>query len=430
MKAEKHLQYCLYQIEEKLNWGKSSVWKEPEFLQLSKLISKETEISISPQTLKRLYGKIKYKDYYNPQRATKDALVKFLGFNNWTEFTKHYEDTVASEEQREKWPFWKRKSYRIALLVLSVAAVLMLLILYVGKFNPNMETEQNIPFSFDTTDSVGSVPYTVSVSYNIKQIHSDSIYVDFDFKHPITGPELVKLDKQRSLYNYTYQIPGYYHISLYRNDRELTVKNILATSHDWDSYLFNEGKQVIWLDNKIKASKTSGYLYYSPQDLVENGFDINAVFYVDHRIFKDFEIDGDNFEMKVRFKNSEKTGGITCYDFVTTLFCEKNFIYFKLMERGCSGYSGIKVGKTELNGVDENLSSFTFNTERWNNLYIVVKEKKVQVFVNNELIFSNSYQGSNGKILGIEQMFKGIGMLDYVRLKDLGTQQEFFDDFE
>lgn len=200
MKDDKHLQYCLQRIEEKLNWGKSSSWKEPDFLQLSEIISKETEISISPQTLKRLYGKIKYKDYYNPQRATKDALVKFLGFDDWTAFIKLSKDKIDSEEQRRKLTFGKRKTYRITLLVISIVVPVLLLIAYTVKFKFSKDHKQTASFSFDTTDSVAFVPYTVSIKYNIKQISSDSVYVDFDFKHAITGPAIVKLDKQRYLY--------------------------------------------------------------------------------------------------------------------------------------------------------------------------------------------------------------------------------------
>ncbi len=428
MKDQKNLQYCLQEVEKKLNWGESSSWREPEFLQLSEIIYNKTQISISPQTLKRLYGKIKYNEYYNPQRATKDALAKFIGFADWIDFKTHFNEEKNYIVQQKKPYLWKRKSFKGILIVL-MAVFSILIISKISKVN---FTEENKPmsFSFDIADSIAYVPYTVSVKYNIKKFPSDSNYLDFDFTHPITGPEIKKLDKQQSLNNFTYQIPGYYHVSLESDGRKLAYKNILAMSESWDSYFFPEAEPRLWLDNKIQPIDREGYLYYSPEYLNKNGFDIKSVFFVNHQLFKKFKIDGDHFEMKVRFKNSKETGGITCFDFLSNLYSEKNLSYFRLMESGCSGYSGIKVGDTEVTGIKENLSSITFNKENWNILHVIVENNTVVIFINDQMIFSGNYQGSNGKIVGLEYRFKGTGIIDYIRLKDLGTNQEFFDDFD
>ena len=433
MKAHKYLQICLQEIEQKLNWGNPSTWVESNFITLNELISKETEISISPHTLKRLYGKIKYKQHYNPQRATKEALVKFLGFTDWNEFTSYCDDKYDVDTENvvkaEKPRLWKSKGLKIGLL--ASAALLFLLVLTQGtRIKKSSQEKKNDPsFSFSSSDSSGMVPYTISINYDITKLPYDSVFVNFGAVHPVTGPDIKKLDKQRSLFNFTYQIPGYYHMSLSSEGHKLANKNVLATSEDWDSYFYSELKQELWLDNQIRSPRENGALYYSRQSLSQEGYDTNSVYYLDHRIFKNFGIDGDNFEMNLRFKNSKETGGITCYDFVLTLFCKNDYSNFKLMETGCSSYSGLKVGELDLNGMDEDLSSLTFDPKRWNDLYVIVKEQMVQVFVNEELVFSEAYQGTNGNIIGIEQLFKGSGVLDYVHLKDLGTKEEFFDDF-
>ncbi|SDE72328.1 hypothetical protein SAMN05421636_1079 [Pricia antarctica] len=430
MKDAERLKYCLNQIERKLNWDKSVFWKEPEFVQLAEIISKASDISISPHTLKRLFGKIKYKAYYNPQRATKNALAKYLGFSDWMGFVDHYNEKIDRENVPPKISFWKSKLFKAGLLLVSGILISFVFMQWFIAADPREGQDETLPFTFDLTDSIGPVPYTVSVNYNIEKFPNDSTYVNFDFTHPLFGPQIIKLDQERSLHNYTYQIPGYYQVTLQDNRHSLSTRNVLATSDDWESYLYYEDKQGLWLDNKIKPSEKSGYLYYNPETLVENGFDVNAVYYTIHRFFREFEIDGDNFEMKVRFKNSKETGGITCYDFVTRLYGKNNLVYLNLMETGCSGYSGIKIGDTEITGDQENLSAFTFNDESWNVLNVVVKNQKVRFSLNGKLIYTGAYQGSNGKIVGIEHVFKGTGMLDYIRLKDFGTQVEFFDDFE
>ncbi|SFF97086.1 MULTISPECIES: hypothetical protein [Salegentibacter] len=428
MNDHKYIQFCLSQIEKKLGWGKSDSWKESEFIGLSEIIFKETEISISPHTLKRLYGKIKYKEHYNPQRATKDALAKFTGHTNWIAFINYYDRENGSEPG--KIYFWKNKKIKIGLLISLGLMMLLFLPQWTGVMNAFVKNEQKSSYSFNTIDTIASVPYTVSVNYSIANMASDSVYLDFDFDHPITGPEIKKLDKQRSLYNYTYQIPGYYHIKLTSENRILSGQNVLVTSEDWLSYYYPENRQILWLNNQINNINNDGYLYQSPENLMNNGFDITSVYYVDNQLFKDFGIDGDNFEMELRFKNSGETGGISCYDFVLTLLCEKDFSHFKLMEKGCSSYSGIKVGELDLNGVDQDLSSLTFDPKCWIDLNVVVKAQTVNIIINDELVLSKPYKGSNGNIVGIEQLFKGTGFLDYIRITDLGTQNSFSDDFD
>ncbi|WP_417359571.1 hypothetical protein [Galbibacter sp.] len=430
MKGQKRLQYCLNQIELKLDWGKSQSWKEADFLTLSELIYQETEISISPHTLKRLFGKIKYKEHYNPQRATKDALAKFIGFKDWLALTIDYNEKFHSEAEEIPTPKWKRKTVVIGLVIL--VGIISILPLTQGTHAMSDINENDLKDSifFNTTDTIGTVPYTVAVNYNIKNLKTDSVWLDFNFNHPITGPEIKNLDKQRSLFNYTYQIPGYYKITLTGLGQQLATENVLATSKDWFSYYYPENNQISWLNNQIRVPREKGYLYYTLESLAKEGLDINSVYYVNHRLFKNFEIDGDNFEMKVRFKNSKDIGGITCYDFFLSLFCENDFTEIKLMEKGCSSYSGIKVGELVLNGVDEDLSSLTFDSEQWNILRMIIKDQKVQVFINEELVFSDAYKGTNGNIVGIEQLFKGTGILDYIHLKDLKTEKEFFDDFD
>jgi hypothetical protein len=79
---------CLQKIEEKVDWKPSEQWTDYDFKLLKKQIHSCSGISISTHTLKRLFGKIKYKSDYTPQHATKDALAQFIGYNSWEDFPK------------------------------------------------------------------------------------------------------------------------------------------------------------------------------------------------------------------------------------------------------------------------------------------------------------------------------------------------------
>lgn len=420
------LEKCLREIEEKLNWSEAATWKEPDFLKLAALISAESNISISPHTLKRLFGKIDYSKTYNPQKATKDALAKFLGYVDWDDYCTA---PLPDNENHEAVDFKVDKiagSQKKWIILIGAFFVLLLMI----WFTSNKKEASTDDFAFHLKDSIGSVPFTAAVNYDIQNLTLDSILIDYDFVHPKQGAQFVIPKKDHFINNFTYQIPGYYKIQLQGDGSLLSSKNVLVTSDNWDSYLLYEnGLNNFWLDNVIKSFSLVENQYMSPEQLHELGWDINKVFYVRHRLFKNFNIDGDNFILETRFKNTEDTGGISCYDFTLNLICSNSRNYFTLMEEGCSRYSGLKIGEKVLKGVDEDLSRFKLNHRDWNDLQVKVIDKDVEVFLNNELIYQGSYTMNNGKLLGIEAVFKGAGIWDFIRIKDLGTNVKFTDDF-
>ena len=78
-----YLKTCKALIEKKLSWSDSTTWKQRDFLNLISLIEKESGISLSLSTIKRLWS----KDYgRTPQKSTLDALAVFIGFKDWLDF--------------------------------------------------------------------------------------------------------------------------------------------------------------------------------------------------------------------------------------------------------------------------------------------------------------------------------------------------------
>ena len=438
----KLLKYCLNEIERKLGWKKSVLWKDPDFLRLSKLIVEKTQIAISPHTLKRLFGKIKYKDSYNPQAATKDALSIFLGFANWDEFVKASDPKTKIEVETAPSFDSKKGILKKGLILIFVFLLIFVSFLFFSEEYTLEIEKETTPFKLILKDSIGVVPYTINLNYEAEQLPSDSTFIDFNFKQPIKGFLNVKVAKKRFEYNFTYQIPGYFPVDLKSNGDILSTKKVLALSKGWDSYFTYEGNDSrFWLDNKIKPTDTNSYLYYSPEYLKDQGFDIKPVYRITHRLFKEFEIDGDNFELNTRFKSSEALGGITCYDFIVNIICANDYFknnninvninkpHIRLMEFGCSMYSGLAIGETSLDGKTDDLTTFVFKPGEWNTLSILIKKKNVEIIVNDDVIYTGTYDKPNGKIVGIENTFKGTGMLDYIKIKDLNTDQVFIDDF-
>lgn len=85
MDEKYYIHLCIKKISQKLNWKEISLWTDSDYKNLGELISDETKIAISTHTLKRLFGKLPYKEEYHPQLASKNALAKFVGYRDWND---------------------------------------------------------------------------------------------------------------------------------------------------------------------------------------------------------------------------------------------------------------------------------------------------------------------------------------------------------
>ena len=69
----------LKRVEVVLNKGDYKEWKNRDFQELSFQIKRDTDILISTGTLKRIFGKVKTGENYNPQLTTIEALILYIG---------------------------------------------------------------------------------------------------------------------------------------------------------------------------------------------------------------------------------------------------------------------------------------------------------------------------------------------------------------
>ncbi|HEY1056610.1 MAG TPA: hypothetical protein VGE24_15795, partial [Emticicia sp.] len=80
--------HCKKLIEEKLGWGNSEKWTNQDFEDLSQRIFEATAITLSPTTLKRIWGKVKYDSA--PTVTTLNTLAQFIGFEHWRAFRQNH----------------------------------------------------------------------------------------------------------------------------------------------------------------------------------------------------------------------------------------------------------------------------------------------------------------------------------------------------
>ena len=72
-----------------LNLGSPHEWDQGQFKKISEDLAGVSGITISVNTLKRLFGKIKTEDGYQPQVSTLNALAKYIGQEHFYAYRKY-----------------------------------------------------------------------------------------------------------------------------------------------------------------------------------------------------------------------------------------------------------------------------------------------------------------------------------------------------
>lgn len=208
-----YLARCCQLIEEKCKNGNSKYWKNSDYKNLSDQISQASRITISPDTLKRLYGKLKTYRSYNPQIETKNALAIFLGYTCWKDFKKcnhlPIPDALSTEvsiaepllatpreisfSDANGGVIYTRTIRKLQSRWLIVAVLGLIIIaslyLFLGsslRRVPSTENEvssmaDRLPVVFTGKSLKGTVPHTAVFQYDVSQLDADSIFIDYGY---------------------------------------------------------------------------------------------------------------------------------------------------------------------------------------------------------------------------------------------------------
>jgi hypothetical protein len=418
-----------WEIEKKLNCKKIALWTDNDYKKLSQLILEDTSVSISPQTLKRLFGKVKYKEIYTPQPATTDALAMFLGYKDWLSFTnaKKNKTQFASKYKVVSKIF----RFQVILSVLIGIIVFSFITVYIKYCDKNDDA-----IVFDAQNLSGPVPHTVSFHYDISGLQNKDAFISFDQFEAEDSLKMEKLDKSRNLINHCFESAGFYNVNIYVDGMVRSSVRVHVLSDGWASYYFNDDnfilrKFIFGLENKIKdIYKKDGLMHISQEEIKEQGFNQSTVYYLEYMNYKEFSVSADSCLLEIKYRNGPETGGISCYDTEFRIIGETGLASIMLVQKGCYRWSEVTVGEVHLNGKFNDLTKLSSDVTSWNIIKIKVNNGKALVVNGQDTIFQSSYLKPLGMIKGIRFVTKGSGSFDYVKLSDSRGEVKYEDNFD
>lgn len=388
--------------ETRFNRGPAVEWKHSDFNDLSREILRATEVNISPNTLKRIFGKISVDDDYLPQQATIEALKKYGGYippeNGVTEREPEPVKSVSQDTL---------KRYIVPIIIAAVVVIFCgLLVMKVLKQEPDLYG--NIAL----TGTEGTLPATAFFDLKLPQT-KDSIFVEFGDKSPLS---YVTPGEQKTAHNYLF--PGVFKAGLYVGKNKVSTTNVYIRSNKWVGLGYRRQRDLSEHYYQFPAVKTGpdSLFHIHNSQLHKMGLDTAGPIYTRLCNFTPLSHIADNFIFEASFKNLLHEKGLYCNSTQFQIAGENSFIRFKLVSPGCS-YGVLNVISEQVfEGRKNNLSQFVIDLEKWNAVKLINKDKHVSLFVNGKLVFDGTYQRPLGEIRGLFLEFEGNG---FVRACDL-----------
>lgn len=392
------LQKCRKEIEHSLNWIDSNQWQHKHFESLSDLVFDKTKVCLSPLTLKRIWGKVKYDS--KPSASTLDALARFLDYNSWIEY---------QSINRQK-PLKQRRSGYVLnkkiLITTSIVIGITLLIFGALKMIPSFDTKDYSEFEFSFESLSSGIPNTVYFKYNVKNTDADSVIIQQSW-----DPKLHHLvDKEKTDFSCIYYYPGYYNAKLVLDNNVVAQQDLLVGSNGWLGIMHKEPIPTYLPLAQIYESNS---LSIKEAHLVEAGFDLkNQIPMTTINIVKEFDgLFGDNFELSAHFEQTYAKGEAVCQHSGVFVMCTNDYFYIPFSIKGCVNELQMHIPGKTLNAWEEDLRYLGIENNQGISLRLKVTDGVLNLNINNHQSFMDTLTVNPGRVVGVQIAFHGPGQV-------------------
>ncbi|GAB5399447.1 MAG: hypothetical protein Aureis2KO_10320 [Aureisphaera sp.] len=407
------VQKCLALIEDQLGWGDSKSWHNDVFIELSEKIQEQTQVLLSPTTLKRVWGKVSYSNA--PSISTLNTLAQFAGFLNWRDF--------KNNESIKKPSFIsKRISPNLGIIVGSAALMTILFIsLYSMIGSPPVLPADYSKIEFKSRPIALGLPNSVVFDLNLTGITSDSIYIQ-QYWDPT---KTIQITKEQEQATGQYYYPGYFRAKLVVDGQIIREHSLFIKSEGWLGTIDYDPVPKYISANEIQSDKLS----YSSGILEEIKSSEKPLGTSFHYLDDLPSISGDGFTLSTSLRNVYRDKWAVCQQSSIVVVGTKSAFIIPFSISGCVSELGVMISDSYLDGKKHDLSAFGSDFSDFKDVKISVKDKRVEVYMDDNAIFSHAYTKSIGEVVGIRFRFLGAGEIDYLKLQDANGNTVFDDDF-
>ena len=408
-------------IETKLGWGDSAGWTNQDFIELSKKIQEEIEVSLSHVTLKRIWGKIKYDSL--PNTYTLGILSQFLGYKDWRDFkVKNGDDPItigsnksASEISTQHKIIPGARTKPALLRAILVGAILIVIAVFISFFI--------------TGRKIKTKPgdYTFSIKKVLKKGVPNSVIFDYDATHAATDSVIIQqswdttlrktVSKDDHQHTLIYYLPGFFKPKLVVDDQVVKEQNLLIESDGWVTAIKASPMPVYFKKEDVIAN---GKMALSPDKIKAANISFlpqaPLLYYCNVQDFG--EIYADNFVFETSLRNDYREGSSVCQMTNIYLLCEGTAVGIPLCAKGCESDIDFFFTDFKVSGKQKDLSCFGVDFNKLVKVKVESINGIANIFLNDTFAYKVDRDIIKSKIIGIDFAFRGTGTVGYVKLSN------------
>ncbi|MBZ4192173.1 hypothetical protein [Niabella beijingensis] len=397
-------------------------WTNSDYIRLCADLYRTTNVSISANTLKRIFGKLKTPERYYPQRATRDALALYAGFKNWEQLEETFqenEETSIAQPVPAAAPLLVSQAAPSAIKQRTSKPRLwgwgLLLIALAGTLFYTSPGKSPVKAKLVCSNPNGKTPHSAVFSIALPEGVTTNMPLLIDFGDG-ERPKPITPGAQLSHY---YKIPGRYYAVLKSGDRALDTSVVYLQTNGWTATA-RTPRDTIWvypIDTGILRAANA--LFVTTPQLYRAGIDTSHTFFIDFVNTTAFPVDADNFELSVRLKTSDDRPGVRCSPLYVNVYGERTSHYFNIHRSGCEAWIEAGFSEWAAHSTSEDIKAFTADLSNGGKFTLRVAHKNITFFINDKALFTTSYKIPVGNIYGLRFSFAGIGAVYEATLKDL-----------
>jgi len=404
-------------------------WRSTDYHHLGSQLGRQTKVYLSENTLKRIFGRIKTPERYYPQKATRDALARFIGYRDWDEFelihrfapvsTDYQQDVAPSllQEKNIEVMAAKRNFFVTKKILIPGLLILILAVVFVYFFKNRALQPGDVRLLCE--NQVGSVPRTAV----FKLLRSKKVAVEEQFTIDFMdeGPP-VNISGVQEVAQF-FKSPGVAHVRLLHDGKPIDTVAVRMETKGWVANSGNDSTTVYPI-NRLKAMPVNN-LSVTAQQLDSAGLNLKKPFLLGFSNIHSSNISGDNFQFSCYLQTEESRPGVPCMDASIIILGSESRHRILISKANCIAFSKYSFSEVKVDGKAQNLTHMAHDFSAGGLVKLVVNKKTASLFINNKNVLKKTYTKTIGKVIGVKILFNGIGKLKSPNLVDLFSGETF-----
>ncbi len=400
--SQQELRHLQQEIQSKLDWGSADSWHSSMFDELSEKVFEATQVMLSVPTLKRFFGVVKHSGA--PSITTLDALSLFVGKENWRAF-KLYKDQPKRKAIRTP-----RKSVYVTVgFILAIVTISL-----IGNKRPEVVIDAS-EFSFSSKVLSSEYPNSVVFDFSIpNSLRVDSLTIQ-QYWDPT---KTIDISKHQTQATGIYYYPGYFEAKLLADGQLAKSHDLFLKSTGWLGLVEYEPVPKYFEPYTASASAIK-----FPNDIVDEVASLKEPVSSSFHFIDDLgDVSGDDFSFSATIQTTFDDRWAVCQLVRVYFIGTSGAMVIPFSKIGCTSDNNLMLNDVYLRGKENDLSALSADFSNPVQLTIQVENKQLTISIDDREVYSNSYNDTMGKLVGLRFKFQGLGEVLNYEIKDQNNQ--------